>query len=238
MGRPLGRFADEDRAIAVRDHALAAIQQTHHDFAAGRIGEAAWYQAVSDELVAAYLSFDDPMWQSGFHGDKLQWRAAREIVVDAIDRDGTFLDVGCANGLLMESIASWAAERGYRIEPYGLDIAPALAALARRRLPQWSDRIHAGNVMEFEPARRFDFIRTGVEYVPMCRHADLPVHHLNRFLAPGGRLIVGPFRSGLPEVDPSLALEHLGLHASGAAQTPSPGGAPTRCILWIDAPAR
>ena len=35
---------------------------------------------------------------------------ARRPIVSAIDRDGTFLDVGCANGLLMESLATWAGE--------------------------------------------------------------------------------------------------------------------------------
>ena len=53
-------------------------------------------------------------------GDEARWSRARRVIVDAIDRDGTFLDVGCANGLLMESLSSWAAERGHTIEPYGL----------------------------------------------------------------------------------------------------------------------
>jgi hypothetical protein len=44
----------------------------------------------------------------------------------------------------MESVAAWCAERGLAIEPYGVDISPALAELARRRLPQWADRIWVG----------------------------------------------------------------------------------------------
>ena len=35
----------------------------------------------------------------------------------------------------MESVAAWCAERGLAIEPHGVDISPALAELARRRLP-------------------------------------------------------------------------------------------------------
>jgi hypothetical protein len=30
------------------------------------------------------------------------------------------------------------------VEPYGVDISPALAELARRRLPRWADRIWTG----------------------------------------------------------------------------------------------
>jgi hypothetical protein len=52
------------------------------------------------------------------------------MIVDGIDSDGTFLDLGCANGPLMESVVEWAAERGHRIEPYGVDLAPGLAQLA------------------------------------------------------------------------------------------------------------
>lgn len=238
MSTNLDNPVDEDRVLAVRDRARAAIQQLHDDLAAGRIGEAEWYRAVSAALVSAYLTLDNPFWQSGFRGDAHQWRAAREIVVEAIDRDGTFLDVGCANGLLMESVVAWAGQRGHAIEPYGLDIARGLVARARLRLPQWSDRIHIGNVIEWESPRRFDFVRTGVEYVPPGRHADLIARLLERFLVPGGRLIVGPFHRGVPEVDPSVALAHIGLRSSGEAESATAGGAPARHIIWIDARAR
>lgn len=66
--------------------------------------------------------------------------AVRRHITEGIADDGTFLDVGCANGLLMESVAAWCAERGLDVEPYGVDISPALAELARRRLPQWVGR--------------------------------------------------------------------------------------------------
>ena len=60
----------------------------------------------------------------------------------------------------MESVAAWCAERGLAIEPYGVDISPALAELARRRLPQWADRIWVGNAVNWRPpgAMRFDYV--------------------------------------------------------------------------------
>ena len=74
--------------------------------------------------------------------------------MEAIDRDGSFLDVGCANGYLLESIVRWSERR---IEPFGLDFSPRLVELARARLPQWADRIYLGDALEWEPPRRFDF---------------------------------------------------------------------------------
>lgn len=58
-------------------------------------------------------------------------------IVEAIDRSGAFLDVGCANGLLMESVAPWSR---FAIEPYGVDFAPGLVELARSRLSRWAER--------------------------------------------------------------------------------------------------
>ena len=62
----------------------------------------------------------------------------------------------------MESMAAWAG-----VEPYGLEISPELAELARRRLPQWADRIWVGNAPTWTPPRRFDVVRTGLDYVPL-----------------------------------------------------------------------
>ena len=70
-------------------------------------------------------------------------------MVSAIDRDGTFLDVGCANGLLRESLATWAGEEDYRVEPYSLDLIGSLAALAHQRLLHWLERVFVGNVMDW-----------------------------------------------------------------------------------------
>jgi hypothetical protein len=66
----------------------------------------------------------------------------------------------------MESLTAWAAEGGYGIEPYDLDLIDSLVALARERLPHWEDRVLAGNVMDWHPPFRFDFARTELEYAP------------------------------------------------------------------------
>lgn len=148
-----------------------------------------------------YLRGTNPRAQSGFAGDEQHWEAARRPIVTAIDRDGSFLDIGCANGYLMESIARWAT---HAIEPYGLDFAPKLAALARQRLPRWADRIFVGDALCWEPPRRFDFVRTELCYAAPERQPELIERLLEYVVIPGGRLIVcsyGSTRSGrTPEV--------------------------------------
>ena len=178
---------------AARASTQAMLELIEGDLGAGRISERAWFESVSDVITSAYLASDDPRAQSGHSGDEAHWEHARSLLVDAVDRDGSFLDVGCANGYLMESLERWCAARGRRIEPWGLEISPDLAALARHRLPEWADRIHVGNILEWSPPLRLDFVRTSLEYVPAARRRDLIARLLGEVVAPDGRIIIGVF---------------------------------------------
>ena len=146
-----------------------------------------------------YLIGTNPRQQSGFGRDERDWERYRRTVTIPIDRDGTFLDVGCANGLLMESVARWAAEDGNSIEPYGLDISIKLAELARRRLPHWQDRIFVGNALFWDPPFRFDFVRTEMVYVPDHLRRSYVQRLLEHVVAPDGCLIVCSYGSSRPE---------------------------------------
>src|ERR671937_40228 len=55
-------------------------------------------------LEAAYLRETDPIRQSGFSGGAERWRAERSPILLAIPESGTVLDVGCANGYLLECL--------------------------------------------------------------------------------------------------------------------------------------
>ncbi|MFL5540897.1 MAG: class I SAM-dependent methyltransferase [Longimicrobiaceae bacterium] len=150
-------------------------------------------------LETAYLAGTNPRRQSGFGRDERDWERFRSPVVAPVRGDGTFLDVGCASGLLMECVARWAAEDGHAVEPYGLDISEKLAELARRRLPAWRDRIFAGNALSWDPPARFDYVRTELVYVPRARRREYAERLLERVVAPGGRLIVCSYGSSRPE---------------------------------------
>jgi SAM-dependent methyltransferase len=145
---------------------------------------------------AAYPAGDNPRAQSGFGGDEARWEAARRPIAEQIDRDGTFLDIGCANGYLMESVVRWT---DHDIEPYGVDLAPAVVELARQQRPRWASRIFLGNALTWQPPMRFGFVRTELVYVPQERQQAFVERLLRGVVAPGGRLIVcgyGSPRSG------------------------------------------
>src|SRR5207245_10805723 len=128
--------------------------------------------------------------QPGRLGPPADWDLGRRLVVRPIAHDGTFLDLGCANGLLMESAHRWAAERGRRIEPYGLDLSERLVALARTRLPRWRDRFFVGDALTWVPPRRFDFVHTMVDLVPGSRRPAWLARVVRDMVAPGGSVIV------------------------------------------------
>ena len=202
----------------------------------GEIDEEGWHRAMAALVVPAYLGADNPRAQSGHSGDEVRWKDARGLLLDAIDRDGTFLDVGCASGLLMESVHEWAAEKGLSIEPYGLDISAELAALARSRLPPWADRIVVGNALHWEPARRFDFVRTGLEYVPRHRRRDLIQHLLHRVVVLGGRLIVGVFNEEREAHCTEELVASWGFKISGGTERPHRDERIAYRAFWLDAP--
>ena len=191
-------------------------------------------------LEEAYLGASDPRGGSGFRGDAGRWERARRPIASAVDRDGIFLNVGCANGLLMESLVQWCGINGRTIEPYGLDLIPSLARLARGRLPRWADRIYAGNVMGWEPPFRFDFVRTELEYVPSDRRPELVERLLGDYLAPGGRLILCSYNSSRPHqpgAEPvGEALRAWGYGVAGESEGIDTNGAVITHVARTDAP--
>jgi trans-aconitate methyltransferase len=195
-----------------------------------------WPEHVRDLLEAAYLAGDNPRAQSGFGGDEEYWRVARGVIADAVDRSGSFLDVGCASGHLMECLAEWCAARGRKIEPFGIDILPSMVDLARARLPRWADRIVVGDARSWEPARRFDFVRTELVYAPVGEERALVDHLLEAVVAPGGRLVVCSYGSRtLPDPRAEDLTERLAGwgHAVAGTSTATAGDRVTTWVGWI-----
>jgi SAM-dependent methyltransferase len=185
-----------------------------------------------------YLASDEPRRQSGFGGDEVRWAAARRPIVEAVDADGSFLDVGCANGYLLESLVLWSE---HRLEPYGLDFSPRLVELARARLPQWAERIFLGDALEWEPPRRFDFVRTELVYAPQERRRELLDRLLRRVVEPGGRLIVcgyGSPRRGVSTDPVRRLVRDFGYEPELELEREAPeGGGPIVELAVLRAPA-
>jgi 2-polyprenyl-3-methyl-5-hydroxy-6-metoxy-1,4-benzoquinol methylase len=205
------------------------------------LDEQVFYADTVRTLERSYLRGQTPQQGCGFGGDEKAWRQARHHLTEAITADGTFLDVGCANGLLMESIAAWCAERGLAAEPYGIDLAPGLVELARRRLPRWAEPIWLGNAIDWMPPHglRFDYVHILLDCVPPPRRADLVRHHLASTVRPGtGRLLVSNYAAFPSAGSPAAAqmLRSLGFACDGQTSGGERPGPPAVPAAWIDAP--
>lgn len=212
---------------ALKEGAWREVAAIDAAFERGELDEEGWHRAMEALVVPAYLASDDPRRQSGHSGDEARWEQARRHIVDAIDREGSFLDVGCANGYLMESVARWSS---FHVEPYGLEISPELAELARRRLPHWADRVFVGNALTWESRRQFEFVRTGLDYVPRSRRAEL-IEHLLGF---GDRLIVGSYNEEVEERALEREVESLGFAIGGRSEVSHEDPRIVRRVFWID----
>jgi hypothetical protein len=222
---------DPDQPVeVVKDGGARHWAAIDADLAAGRIDEAEWYRRCQAILVPHYLAGANPRAQSGHSGDPRRWEGARRPILAAVDADGTFLDVGCANGHLMECLREWAAQDGCALEPYGLDISPELVDLARRRLPHWTDRIWVGNALTWTPPHRFDYVRTSLDYVPRPRRGEY-IAHLLGFCR---RLIVGMDNEDRRVREAEEELVAMGYRAAGRVGMGHLDPRLARRACWID----
>lgn len=172
----------------------------------------------SRKLEPAYLRSDDPIVQSGFSGGRDRWVAERSPLVEPIDRDGDFLDVGCANGLLAADVVDWASERGHAITPHGVDLGAGLVGLARERLPDFADNFIVADAWTWKPDRRWTYVYSLLDLAP----EDLWCAWFGRLLGwvePGGRLIIGSYGSSSRNVAPedvAAVMEGCDLTVEGA----------------------
>jgi SAM-dependent methyltransferase len=186
------------------------------------------------KLPAAYLRHSDPIRQSGFGGGAERWRAEREPILDGVNRSGTFIDIGCANGYLLECLVKWGRDRGLELEPFGLDISPDLIALANARFPGREDHFYIANAWDWIPPRRFDFVYTLYDNVPPTHLADYLRQLLANVVAPGGRLIIGAYGSrtrNQPAFDVAEFIAQMQLEVAGSG---SVGRVPEARFAWTD----
>jgi SAM-dependent methyltransferase len=155
----------------------------------------AWFVANKTLLENAYTAETEPWKQSGFSGPYERWMACRKPIADCVAQPGNFLDIGCANGYLLECLLPWTAARGIEIQPYGLEISTKLADLAKQRLPKFASNIFIGNAWTFVPPLKFDFVRTELLYVPKFLREGFVRRLLELFVQPNGKLLVAEYRS-------------------------------------------
>ena len=160
------------------------------------------------------------------------------MLLEAVDGSGTLLDVGCANGHLMEKLAQWLAGSGLKVEFYGLDISEGLLDLAKKRLPHWEGRFFLGNALHWVPPQQFDFVVTAeLDYVPRDRRREFMDHLFADCVAPGGRLILGPYGEKRDSREMEETVRSWGHEPAGYCEK-SHLSVPVLCkrLLWFDKP--
>lgn len=229
MTKPLQTDAAPDPYAPLKDGGWREIAEIDARLERGEIDEAGWHAAMADLVVPAYLAAGTPWEGSGKGGSAEGWRYAGSHLAHAVDHDGAFLDVGCANGYLLECLPAWTP---HALDRYGLDIAPELVDLARRRLPDMADHLFVGNALDWEPPHRFTYVRAGLEYVPRHRRREL----VERLLGWTDRLIVGVFNEEAHDRPTEHLLRSWGLRIDGRSERAhrTKPGMEYR-VLWIDA---
>lgn len=184
-------------------------------------------------LEPAYLERNGPIERSGFGGGSRRWEAERRPLTGGIDQSGSFLDVGCAVGWLAACVVKWCGEDGYEIEPFGVDIGPRLIEEACINNPHHADNFWAGDIWEWAPPRRFDFVYSIFHLAPPDLAGEL-VQRLASWVEPGGRLIMGYYGSksrGIAPLEVAPMLEQSGLRVAGSS---SGGDGPITRFAWAD----
>jgi SAM-dependent methyltransferase len=192
------------------------------------------HKEMLDELERSYLSETDPIGASGFGGGPARWRAEREPILDAITSSGSLLDVGCANGHLLDCLMKWGAERGLALVPHGVDRSEGLIERARALLPDFAENLHVGDSWTWIPPTQCDYVYALHDCVPLDYLPEY-VDRLMRFaVAEGGRLILGAYGSlsrGLKPYDVRGFLESRGYAVAGSSE----GGSPAVSLFaWTD----
>ena len=177
----------------------------------------------------------DPVRQSGFGSSHQRWRTERELVLDAVSDDGDFLDIGCANGYLLECLVTWGQERHVHLTPYGVDCGDQLIALATQHLPQYASHFWVANAWAWLPPRTFHYVYSLYDCVP---EALLPAYIrrlLTRYVDTGGTLIMGAYGSYSKQEaarDIATDIAAAGLRVAGASAR---GALPVARVAWLKA---
>lgn len=185
-------------------------------------------------LEESFLAESDPIRQSGFGGGRKRWRTERASILEAVETDGDFLDIGCANGFLLECLTRWAAERRMTLTPHGLDQGAKLIGLARRRLPAFQTNFYVGNAWDWIPEKKFQYVYTIYDCVPLEFLEEYVLRVLSRMVGAGGRLIIGSYGSKTKRIPPYDINNFLALRGFSVVGSSQGGHPPVTCFSWLD----
>lgn len=154
-----------------------------------------WLDNLKKDIEESYLKYPEPWKQAGFTLDEAAWIACRKPLAECIDKSGSFLDISCSNGYLLECLIKWTAEKGLSLTPYGIDLSAKLIEVAKTRLTKYAGNFFVGSATKWTSPVKFDFIRTELGYVLDESQEKFLYTLTNNFLAADGKLIITEYRS-------------------------------------------
>lgn len=207
----------QEKFKAAIDRAYEFCEQKQAALDKGDITEAQWFENHNAYFTNAYLKSDNPCAQSGHGGDETRYRYTQGMILEALYKNGSFIDIGCANGYLIEKLDQWIQNIDIQIEFRGLDISKELLKIAKQRLPQqWKNNLFPGNALYWQPPKRFDYVCVKeLNYVPRDKRQAFFIHLYNDLVSDNGRLILGPITEELNQPGIRYSIEEWGFSPSG-----------------------
>ena len=172
-----------------------------------------------------------------------QWTKIRSFISKSINKDGKFLDIGCANGFLLRCLQEWC---DYKIEPYGIDKNRDSIKQAKELFPLQRKNFIVKDLFELAKSgledlskhglpARYDFIYWNVwDTIKFADQKEVDL--VKKFLeavSPDGRLVLGFYnndnKQNMEDMKKIKKLEEKGFNFSGVLDNGL-----NDIIAWID----
>lgn len=164
------------------------------------------------------------------------WESRRRFIAKVINKNGTILDIGCANGFFLKCLQKWTA---YKLIPYGIDYNKKCIREAMNLFPLYADNFIFANVLELQNIlkqsylNKFDFVYWNI-WDPWEFENQREIESLKlalKIVSAEGRLILGFYQS---EKNKERKIEKLkkiiGLRPSGLIKSDSGD----EVVVWFD----
>lgn len=181
------------------------------------------------ELVSSFLTGSHVI---GY--DFKLWEKRRSFIASSITKDGTILDIGCANGFLLRSLQEWSE---HHLVPFGIDIDLKALEQAKNLFQANANNFALLPVEDLKRLQEvglpgmFDFIYWHVwDNVRFENSEEKWATSALEHVSKGGRLIMGFYDSRELNSERIEALESLGIKMDGV-QINKNG---EEIISWID----
>ncbi|MBL7131302.1 MAG: class I SAM-dependent methyltransferase [Candidatus Omnitrophica bacterium] len=163
---------------------------------------------ISNKRLLRIVLSDSDFFASNFYFES--WIQQRFFISRAIHKDGTILDIGCANGLLLACLMRWC---NYEIVPFGIDNNEKRIKAAKLFLKLYTNNFIClkwqmlDRLTDYGLPKTFDFVywSFGSEHKFNSAKEIQQLKMIYNKVARKGRLIVGFYTSTKGEIARKIA---------------------------------